>query len=595
MLILAELTMSKKVKDYTLHVPPLGQGSFGTVYKATKEGTDQIFAAKQIPKQRIKQQKDLENIEREIAILQTVKHPNIVAMHPVIQTENNLYLIMDYCKDGDLQGLMNPHIGSGLGEEKALYYLKQIMSAMRELQLRRVIHRDIKPANILVHGQYLKLADFGYAKIAEQTSTRVGTPNYMAPEILFDNPNGHNFDAKVDLFSIGAVFYEMLFGKLLFSGNKLEMIREVMKSTLASGYLDTSKLTGISDTSKDLLRRLLAYAPDNRISWDEVFSHPVFSEGSEVIQDGTMEAVQKSADHGQMMVETPKLQKDHGFSVQPTPISFSAARLVPANLQVPKESEQLYIQSKLAHEDKVCKFWLKSAREGVMFLKNISPALAASSPYLTDLAATVSYISGLCLLNTRILHTEAVKLSVFDQRPEMRIATSQDWGMFRQASENFKLTLKNIFGSQMQTNQVLIETITRMQLVEEQLSKLQPEAISPELQRDFLSQVGSAQFKPSVTRALELFVQLRLQIPTLSGQLEPYFANLRYCMEQILHREGKYAKTIGCMTYLKDSIPDQTVVAFQPSIIFDWQAVETRFAAEKDSHLKVLESLLAIN
>lgn len=135
---------------------------------------------------------------------------NIIKLYDLKKTANNFYLMLEYCNEGDLMAELKRE--KFLTEEKAVEYLCQILNAFKTLVKNKIMHRDFKLANILKHDGRIKVADFGFAKLLSQedfTTTMLGSPLNMAPEVL----GGNEYNNKADIWSIGTVFYEMLFGK----------------------------------------------------------------------------------------------------------------------------------------------------------------------------------------------------------------------------------------------------------------------------------------------------------------------------------------------------------------------------------------------
>jgi len=210
----------KTVAGYAL-AQRLGSGSFATVYKGVKlsqetEGADDV-AIKAIARTSEKlTQKVLENLELEISILRTYRHPNIVCLHNVQKTERHFYLILEYCGGGDVQRLIRTRKNGRLSERLTRRLMRDLAAGLQFLWGQELIHRDIKPQNLLLTGQLpldelydpakmdaheemrqqanfpseqfaLKIADFGFARHLQTTSlaeTLCGSPLYMAPEIL---------------------------------------------------------------------------------------------------------------------------------------------------------------------------------------------------------------------------------------------------------------------------------------------------------------------------------------------------------------------------------------------------------------------------
>ncbi|KAI9317365.1 kinase-like domain-containing protein, partial [Zopfochytrium polystomum] len=287
-----------------------------------------------------------ENLESEIKILKQINHQNIVGLYDIVKTDKYIHLIMEFCSMGDLSAYIkkrgvvvplsvdgseesprtrtiqnivtsdptvNPIAGAwgGLNEMVVRHFLLQLASAIEFLRAHSLIHRDVKPQNLLLSPPHpsspditlsspfrngpgvqvkalplLKLADFGFARALPQqslASTLCGSPLYMAPEIL----RGDRYDAKADLWSVGAVLYETLTGRPPFKAqNHVDLLRRIDKG---EGHIrfpgeddtDSSKRSvmaspghralGISEDLKDLIRRLLKRNPVERMSFEEFF------------------------------------------------------------------------------------------------------------------------------------------------------------------------------------------------------------------------------------------------------------------------------------------------------------------------------------
>ncbi|KAG8904296.1 Serine/threonine-protein kinase [Tulasnella sp. 403] len=238
----------------------IGKGSFATVYKGFHDKTRKAVAVKTVSRS-ILTHKLLENLESEIAILKALTHKHITELKDIVKARNNIYLVMEYCSGGDLSKYIR-HRGRVEGLEYAPYagaalqywphpktggldpvvvrsFLGQLSSALKFLRDRNLIHRDIKPQNLLLEPStpadapiqpgipLLKIADFGFARSlpnATLAETLCGSPLYMAPEIL----RYEKYDAKADLWSVGAVLYEMSVGKPPFRAqNHMELLKKI--------------------------------------------------------------------------------------------------------------------------------------------------------------------------------------------------------------------------------------------------------------------------------------------------------------------------------------------------------------------------------
>ena len=262
----------KRVGPYDLLAPPIGHGSFATVYRAAHRQTNQTLAVKAVLRKRLNK-KLMTNLEAEIHILQRLDHPNVVALHDVQTTENNIYIVMEFCPGGDLHTLIK-HNGPQ-SELQAQRYMSQLANGIRYLRLHNLVHRDLKPQNLLLTtlqpDAVLKIADFGFARYVQQqdmAETLCGSPLYMAPEIL----RSHKYDAKADLWSVGTILHELITGKPPYSGsNQVQLLRHVDE-------VEVSAPPHVSSICAHLLLNLLKRAPTERLSFEAFFAHPFFTD-----------------------------------------------------------------------------------------------------------------------------------------------------------------------------------------------------------------------------------------------------------------------------------------------------------------------------
>ena len=308
---------AKRVGNYAIG-KEIGKGSFATVYKCVDVRTNQSVAIKSVVRSKLKSKKLIENLEIEVSILKSMKHPHIVGLLDYDQTSAHFHLVMDYCSMGDLSYFIrkrnqlikthpvisslldrypSPEGSHGLNQTLVLHFLKQLCSALEFLRSKSLVHRDIKPQNLLlcppvhskdtfIQGNYvglwelpiLKIADFGFARFLPSTSmaeTLCGSPLYMAPEIL----RYEKYNAKADLWSVGAVLYEMTVGKPPFkAANHIELLKNIEKSNDRIKFPSSAK---VPDNLKKLIRSLLKYNPTERVSFNEFFSDPLITDDLE--------------------------------------------------------------------------------------------------------------------------------------------------------------------------------------------------------------------------------------------------------------------------------------------------------------------------
>lgn len=254
---------------------PLGKGAYGSVYVAERH--DRKFAIKRILKSKLSDRERVRRlIDQEKEVLRKINHPNIIKIFEFLETNSSYFIIMQYCPDGDLTNYLQRK--GPLPEHEALIILVQIMSGFKELHRLQVMHRDFKPDNVFLKGNKVIIGDFGFAKSGFHIATTVlGTPYYIAPEILQGEGPVAIYTNKVDLWSIGVTFYQILFGVLpwvtqQFSGR---ITKEFLEK--CSGInLKFPEKPIVSKMAKNFLRKIIEPNPEKRMEWHEFFSHPIF-------------------------------------------------------------------------------------------------------------------------------------------------------------------------------------------------------------------------------------------------------------------------------------------------------------------------------
>ena len=204
------MRLNVSVEDFEF-IKVIGKGYFGKVSQVKYKEDQNIFALKTLKKNKLKEAKQIQHTKTERKILEFVNHPFIVSLKFAFQSETKLYLVMDYYNGGEL--FYHLRKNKRFNEEQSKFYLAQIILAIEFLHKHKVIYRDIKPENIILDNKgYIKLTDFGLAKedVNDEVGTQTfcGTPEYLAPEII----RGDKYGKSVDIWCMGILLYEMLFG-----------------------------------------------------------------------------------------------------------------------------------------------------------------------------------------------------------------------------------------------------------------------------------------------------------------------------------------------------------------------------------------------
>jgi serine/threonine-protein kinase len=217
----AQETASLHIGRYEV-LDEIGQGAMGTVHRARDPLIERTVAIKVVPIAQLQQEgADAESrFLREAQSAGRLSHPNIVTIYDVGEADGLAYIAMEYLPGVTLRDIMNR---GPLPLDLALDTAAQMASALAFAHEHGVIHRDIKPSNVVVTGRHgrVKLTDFGIAHLANsdrtQTGQMLGSPRYMSPEQAM----GREIDGRADIFSLGAVLYEMITGQYAFDGESL--------------------------------------------------------------------------------------------------------------------------------------------------------------------------------------------------------------------------------------------------------------------------------------------------------------------------------------------------------------------------------------
>ncbi|PHT28162.1 Calcium-dependent protein kinase 29 [Capsicum baccatum] len=251
----------------------LGRGQFGITYLCTEKATGLKYACKSISRRKLVTQKDIEDVRREVTILQYLSgQPNIVEFKGAYEDKNNLHLVMELCSGGELFDRIT--VKGNYSEKEAARIGRQIVNVVHACHFMGVMHRDLKPENFLMVSKDddspLKATDFGLSVFIEEGKIYkdiVGSAYYVAPEVL-----KRNYGKEIDVWSAGVILYILLSGFPPFwAETEKGIFEEIVKGKLD---FESSPWPSISSSAKDLVRKMLTMDPRRRITADEALGHP---------------------------------------------------------------------------------------------------------------------------------------------------------------------------------------------------------------------------------------------------------------------------------------------------------------------------------
>ena len=290
----------KQIKSYSL-LKEIGEGANAKVYLGYCEKRKKLVAIKAISINKVKEKKQFECLKRELSLLHKLKHPNVMTINGNEKTPNNIYIVSEFCNGGSLHDLLTFFIQEKKGpipEYLVQNIVRQITLGLNFMHKKKAIHRDIKLENILINFRDvpntienisivsninyakmdfnemdIKIADFGYSRDfadGDVASSICGTPLTMAPDIFkrIMSVDQASYNAKVDLWSLGAITYELLIGYPPF--NAVQM-NKLFQKVLIGDYVVPKKLK-ISLEALIFINGLLQKDPAKRMDWGQIIS-----------------------------------------------------------------------------------------------------------------------------------------------------------------------------------------------------------------------------------------------------------------------------------------------------------------------------------
>mmetsp|Transcript_63556 Transcript_63556/g.150594 ORF Transcript_63556/g.150594 Transcript_63556/m.150594 type:complete len:429 (+) Transcript_63556:3-1289(+) len=251
----------------------LGKGAFSEVKLGQDRSTDKLFALKIIDRRRL-DDIEVEMLHKEVEIMRMTKHPNIVEFRDFVETEKSYFVIMEFLSGGELFDRIISAAEGRYTERDACMVMQQILSALVYLHEQYIVHRDLKPENFLLADNsadtVVKIADFGFATICKPGTVLddvCGSPGYVAPEVIREKGYG----LAADMWSMGVILYILLTGFPPFMADTDE---ESFRNTIRGEY-DIGRLQQLGNTEAaiDLVRQLLQYQPERRLTARQAFQH----------------------------------------------------------------------------------------------------------------------------------------------------------------------------------------------------------------------------------------------------------------------------------------------------------------------------------
>lgn len=322
----------------------IGRGSFSKVKIGIDTTTGTYVAVKVVDMHKVAAEGLEEQLKREIAVCKSLKHPNLVATMDVFQTENNVFLVMELVKGGELFDKIVS--AKRFNEDTARKYFQQLIKGVSYCHKMNIAHRDLKPENLLVtDDDQLKVTDFGLSRLYEQGvkkqmfTTICGTPHYLAPEVLSGSYDGK----KADVWACGIILYVMLAGAHPFDDRTVNGLFHKINN------LQYIHPRYFSKDVSDLIHKILVVDPDKRATTDQIKNHPWFKIG---FKDDNHEELQlRNESNSNAPLETVVAEKKNKMAVRTEKIepklnafditSKLMAGLMSPLVRTPKMSPQL--------------------------------------------------------------------------------------------------------------------------------------------------------------------------------------------------------------------------------------------------------------
>ena len=269
------------LSEYNI-IKVIGRGNFSIVKLAEHKLTKEKVAIKIMKKSQIINQDDLIRIDREIQMLKSLNHENVIKIYNIFEDSKRFYIIMEHCENGELFDRIVEK--KRLSEEESAIFYYQLINGLEYIHKKNIIHRDLKPENLLLSkDDILKIIDFGlsnYSRYDILLDTPCGSPCYASPEMV----NGQRYNGFLtDIWSTGIILYAMICGYLPFEDNNDGKLFEKIF------YCQIHYPNHIGELPLDLLKKIIVSEPCKRITLEQIKQHPFYLKGKTLFnQKNTM-------------------------------------------------------------------------------------------------------------------------------------------------------------------------------------------------------------------------------------------------------------------------------------------------------------------
>eukprot|EP01100_Stratorugosa_tubuloviscum_P011375 TRINITY_DN506_c3_g1_i3.p1 TRINITY_DN506_c3_g1~~TRINITY_DN506_c3_g1_i3.p1 ORF type:complete len:1007 (-),score=347.87 TRINITY_DN506_c3_g1_i3:27-3047(-) len=277
--IFQELLPPAKIEDFYIIEKQIGQGGFATVFKVSDKKTGVNYALKRCSRHPIDQDSidPTVSLQREVSLMLQIDHPNVIKCFKAFSDPQYYYIVLELLPLAE-ELFDRIEDNRGFSEEHAQKIVKQLLDALDYLHQKGIAHRDLKPENILCTGDDqnldVRIIDFGFAKsfATDTLGTSLGSPGYCAPEVLDES----SYDEKADVWSMGVIIFVMLSGYPPFFADS---IGELFSKIQTCDYsFDNPIWDTVSESAKDLIRKMLVLYPKERYSSKQCCEHQWLNE-----------------------------------------------------------------------------------------------------------------------------------------------------------------------------------------------------------------------------------------------------------------------------------------------------------------------------